>query len=130
MPYGLGIGCGFQTSYSSPQTVLSRADVPLGMAVMFLVQQIGGSVFSTVGQNSFYSQFVDSLSLESLTLTPKLSSMPVLLLYAASSPKRAEHCCQRVQSRFYPSVHLDCHAQRLHDLRRVGCGMEEHEGEG
>jgi hypothetical protein len=60
--YGIGIGSGFQTSHLGPQNVLPRADVPLGMALMFFMQQLGGSVFLSVGQNIFSSQLVDSLS--------------------------------------------------------------------
>lgn len=60
--YGFGIGCGFQTSTLVPQNVLPGTDVPLGMALMFFMQQLGGSVFLSVGQNIFSSQLVDSLS--------------------------------------------------------------------
>jgi hypothetical protein len=60
--YGIGIGSGFQTSHLGPQTVLPRTDVPLGMALMFFMQQFGGSVFLSVGQNIFSSQLIDSLS--------------------------------------------------------------------
>ena len=60
--YGLGIGSGFQISNLAPQNVLPRADVPLGMALMFFMQQLGGSVFLSVGQNIFSSQLVDNLS--------------------------------------------------------------------
>ena len=60
--YGLGIGFGFQTSTLAAQNVLPRADVPLGLALMFFMQQLGGSVFLSVGQNIFSSKLVDSLS--------------------------------------------------------------------
>ena len=60
--YGLGIGCGFQTSNLPAQNVLPRADVPLSMALMFFMQQLGGSVFLAVSQNIFSSRLVDSLS--------------------------------------------------------------------
>ena len=60
--YGFGTGAGFQTATLGPQTVLPRADVPLGMALMFFMQQLGGSVFISVGQNILSSQLVDSLS--------------------------------------------------------------------
>ena len=60
--YGFGIGCGFQTSTLVAQNVLPRADVPLGMALMFFMQQLGGSVFLAVSQNIFSSRLVDSLS--------------------------------------------------------------------
>ena len=60
--YGFGIGCGFQTSNLAPQNVLPRADVPLGMALVFFMQQLGGSVFLAVSQNIFSSRLVNSLS--------------------------------------------------------------------
>ena len=60
--YGFGIGCGFQTSNLAAQNVLPRADVPLGLALMFFMQQLGGSVFLAVSQNIFSSRLVDSLS--------------------------------------------------------------------
>ncbi|KAG8527918.1 uncharacterized protein KY384_006834 [Bacidia gigantensis] len=60
--YGLGIGCGFQTSNLAAQNVLPRADVPLGTALMFFMQQLGGSIFLAVGQNIFSSKLVDNLS--------------------------------------------------------------------
>ena len=60
--YGLGIGCGFQTSNLPAQNVLPRADVPLSLALMFFMQQLGGSVMLAVSQNIFSSRLVDSLS--------------------------------------------------------------------
>ena len=60
--YGVGLGSGFQTSNLAPQTVLSRADVPLGMALMFFMQQLGGAVFLSVGQTIFASQLVGNLA--------------------------------------------------------------------
>ena len=60
--YGFGIGCGFQTSNLPAQNVLPRADVPLGMALMFFMQQLGGSIFLAVSQNIFSSKLVHSLS--------------------------------------------------------------------
>ncbi|KAF1981793.1 azole resistance protein [Aulographum hederae CBS 113979] len=60
--FGIGIGIGFQTSTLAPQNVLPRGDVPLGMALMFFMQQLGGSVFLSVGQNIFSNQLVQSLS--------------------------------------------------------------------
>lgn len=60
--YGIGLGMGFQTSNLIPQSVLPRADVPIGMALMFSMQQLGGSVFLSVGQNIFSNHLVNSLS--------------------------------------------------------------------
>ncbi|KAK5100731.1 hypothetical protein LTR70_001368 [Exophiala xenobiotica] len=53
--YGIGISYGFQTSNLVPQNMLAHADVPLGMALMFSMQQLGSSVFLPVGQNLFSS---------------------------------------------------------------------------
>lgn len=60
--FGFGIGLGFQASTLAAQTVLPRADVPLGLALMFFMQQLGGSVFLSVGQNVFSTKLVDRLS--------------------------------------------------------------------
>jgi MFS family permease len=60
--YGVGIGCGFQQSNLAAQTVLKRVDVPLGMALMFFMQQLGGAVFLSVSQNLFTNNLVNRLS--------------------------------------------------------------------
>ncbi|KAF2125340.1 MFS general substrate transporter [Dothidotthia symphoricarpi CBS 119687] len=60
--YGIGLGCGMQTSTLVVQTVLPRGDVPIGMALMFFMQQLGGAIFIAVGQNIFASELVDRLS--------------------------------------------------------------------
>jgi len=60
--FGFGLGCGFQTSTLAPQTVLPRADVPIGMAMMFFMQQLGGSIFLSVSQNLFSSKLVERLT--------------------------------------------------------------------
>ncbi|KAF2664245.1 putative aflatoxin efflux pump [Microthyrium microscopicum] len=60
--FGLGIGFGFQNSNLAAQNVLPRKDVPLGMALMFFMQQIGGSIFLSVAQNIFSTKLVNKLS--------------------------------------------------------------------
>jgi hypothetical protein len=60
--YGIGIGAGFQTSTLAAQTVLPRTDVSIGVGLMFFMQQLGGSVFLSVGQNLFTQSLVDKLS--------------------------------------------------------------------
>lgn len=60
--YGFGIGFGFQNANLPAQNVLPRADVPLGMAMMFFMQQIGGAVFLAVSQNIFSNTLLQSLS--------------------------------------------------------------------
>ncbi len=60
--YGLGLGIGFQTCTLPPQRVLARADVPIGMALVFFMQQLGGSIFLSVSQNIFSNELGDRLS--------------------------------------------------------------------
>jgi MFS family permease len=60
--YGFGVGAGFQTSTLPSQYVLPRVDVPIGLALMFFMQQLGGSVFLAVSQNVFSSSLVHTLS--------------------------------------------------------------------
>lgn len=60
--FGFGVGLGFQASNLTAQTVLPRADVPLGIALVFFMQQLGGSVFLAVAQNIFSSRLVNRLS--------------------------------------------------------------------
>ncbi|ETI28885.1 hypothetical protein G647_01337 [Cladophialophora carrionii CBS 160.54] len=60
--YGFGVGSGFQNSVLPVQYVLPRADVPIGLALTFFMQQLGGSVFLAVSQNVFSSSLVGNLS--------------------------------------------------------------------
>lgn len=60
--YGLGVGAGAQSASMAAQTVLPREDVPLGTAMNFFVQQLGGAVFVPVGQNLFSTALVKRLS--------------------------------------------------------------------
>lgn len=60
--YGLGIGCGFQVAPLAVQTVLARADVPIGLSLMFFTQQLGGAIFLSVGQNIFTTHLTEKLS--------------------------------------------------------------------
>jgi hypothetical protein len=59
--YGIGVGAGAQSANLAAQTVLPREDVPLGTAMMFFVQQLGGAIFLPVGQNLFSSSLVKRL---------------------------------------------------------------------
>jgi len=60
--YGLGVGCGFQMSTLAAQAVLPRIDVPIGLALMFFMQQLGGSIFLSISQNVFSNTLVHRLS--------------------------------------------------------------------
>jgi hypothetical protein len=60
--FGFGVGSGFQISILPSQYVLPRVDVPIGLALTFFTQQLGGAVFLAVSQNVFSSSLVASLS--------------------------------------------------------------------
>lgn len=60
--FGFGLGLGIQQGIVTAQTVLSRQDVPMGISLMFLVQQLGGAVFISVGENILTTQLVRGLS--------------------------------------------------------------------
>ncbi|KAL4959568.1 MDR family MFS transporter [Aspergillus stella-maris] len=60
--FGFGVGCGFQTSNLAAQTVLPRKDVPIGMSLMFLCQQLGGAVFLAVDQNLLSTNLIHRLA--------------------------------------------------------------------
>ncbi|PWN46922.1 MFS general substrate transporter [Violaceomyces palustris] len=60
--YGLGLGIGMQVPSLAAQTVLERGDVPIGVALMFFSQQIGGSVGISIGQNVFSRRLFEKLA--------------------------------------------------------------------
>ncbi|KAK2809890.1 hypothetical protein FQN49_008582 [Arthroderma sp. PD_2] len=43
------------------QTVLSKADVPIGSSLIFFAQQLGGTVFIAVAQNIFTNKLTSGL---------------------------------------------------------------------
>lgn len=59
---GFGLGCGMQTSGLAIQTVLPAEDVSTGIAINFFVQQLGGAVFTSVGQAILTNVLVFQLS--------------------------------------------------------------------
>jgi hypothetical protein len=59
--YGFGLGCTFQTPNLAVQTVLQHKDVPVGTALMFFGQLLGGAIFISVGQNVLNNQLLERL---------------------------------------------------------------------
>ena len=47
---GFGLGLGIQNAGLVVQRILPPSDIPIGIALMFFLQQLGGSIFTTVGQ--------------------------------------------------------------------------------
>jgi MFS family permease len=60
--FGVGLGCGGQQASLAMQKALPKKDVSLGLALGFLMQQLGGAVFLSVCQNVFATKLVDRLS--------------------------------------------------------------------
>ena len=59
---GFGIGLGMQQPNIAAQTVLEKKDTPVGVALMFFGQSLGGSIFITVGQNILGNRLVKRLT--------------------------------------------------------------------
>lgn len=59
--WGLGLGLGMQQPSVAAQTVLARNDVPIGTAMMFFAQTLGGSVFVSVANNVFVNKLAQGL---------------------------------------------------------------------
>ncbi|KAI9877355.1 MAG: hypothetical protein M1830_004161 [Pleopsidium flavum] len=59
---GLGLGLGMQQAGMAAQTVLSKQDIPIGTALMFFAQSLGGAIFVSIGQNVFTNRLVSGLA--------------------------------------------------------------------
>ncbi|KAN0122913.1 MFS general substrate transporter [Hyaloscypha variabilis] len=60
--YGFGLGLGMQQAGMAAQTCLDKKDVMTGIALMFFMQGLGGSIFISVGQLVFMHSLVSHLS--------------------------------------------------------------------
>jgi hypothetical protein len=60
--FGLGLGSCMQQANLAAQAILPRADVPIGMSLMFFGQQLGGTIFVSVMENVFTHKLVSGLS--------------------------------------------------------------------
>ncbi|KAI9841123.1 MAG: hypothetical protein M1838_003698 [Thelocarpon superellum] len=70
--FGFGLGLGMQQASTAAQAVLSRADIPTGVSLMFFGQTLGGSVFLSVAQNIFLNRLTSGLAPLAKTLSPAL----------------------------------------------------------
>jgi MFS family permease len=59
---GFGIGLSMQQPSMAAQTVLPKIDVPTGVSLVFFGQQLGGTVFVSVGQNILSSRLISGLA--------------------------------------------------------------------
>ncbi|KAI0434080.1 major facilitator superfamily domain-containing protein [Xylaria sp. FL1042] len=59
---GLGLGFGIQASNIATRAVLPMPDVPTGLAIIFFFQQLGGAIFTSVGQSLLSTFLVENLN--------------------------------------------------------------------
>ncbi|KAI2606692.1 MFS general substrate transporter [Hypoxylon sp. NC1633] len=55
---GFGLGTGMQSAGLAAQAVLPKPDIPTGVSITFFCQQLGGAIFTSVGQNLLSSYMV------------------------------------------------------------------------
>lgn len=60
--FGFGVGVGFQQPNVAAQTVLPRADVPTGIAVIFFALGLGATVSVAIGQSILDNRLISGLS--------------------------------------------------------------------
>ncbi|KAI0193806.1 major facilitator superfamily domain-containing protein [Astrocystis sublimbata] len=83
---GFGLGLGLQASSLAAQAVLPTPDVPIGIAIMFFAQQLGGGIFSSVGQNLLSTYLVSHLHITGLT-ADQITNQGVTELLMSVAPK-------------------------------------------
>lgn len=59
--FGLGVGLGFQQGPITAQAVLPLDDVPVGTALIILMQVLGGAIFVAVAQNVFTNRLLTNV---------------------------------------------------------------------
>jgi MFS family permease len=59
---GFGVGFGIQTASLAVQTTLPKPDIPTGIAITFFAQQLGGAIFTSVGQTILSDLLVRKLN--------------------------------------------------------------------
>ncbi|KAK4226354.1 major facilitator superfamily domain-containing protein [Podospora fimiseda] len=100
---GFGLGFGMQTSGLAIQAVLGKGDLPIGIAINMFVQQLGGAVFTSVGQTILTNLLVSQLSgIEGFNPKDIVQEGATLILEDASPELRAriigayEYACRHV----------------------------------
>lgn len=112
---GAGLGAGFQVPQAAVQTVLAQEDIPVGSSALIFFQNLGGSIFISVGQ----SVFQNSLSTALKQLAPTVN--PAVVFSAGATG--LEQALKAVgQGSAYQAV-LDAYNRGLQDTFRVSLGL-------
>ncbi|KAJ2972132.1 hypothetical protein NUW58_g9247 [Xylaria curta] len=93
---GFGLGLGLQASSLAAQAVLPIPDVPIGIAIMFFAQQLGGGIFTSVGQNLLSTYLVSHLSIPGLS-TDQITSEGATDLVSSVAPEFRDEDHQEAQ---------------------------------
>lgn len=83
---GFGLGLGMQAASLAAQAVLPLPDVPIGIAIMFFAQQLGGGIFTSVGQNLLSTYLVSNLHIPGLS-TDQITSEGATELVSSVAPE-------------------------------------------
>ncbi|KAE8385182.1 major facilitator superfamily transporter [Aspergillus alliaceus] len=81
--YGAGIGTGFQLAIVASQDVLSLEDVPVGTALVTFFLTLGGSIFTSVGENVFMNKLISSIA----QVAPEID--PLLVIHSGARDLRS-----------------------------------------
>ncbi|KAK6833297.1 hypothetical protein PG987_007991 [Apiospora arundinis] len=112
---GAGLGAGFQIPQAAVQTVLDQKDIPVGSSALIFFQNLGGSIFVSVGQSVFQNGLSKALAELAPTVDPAL-----IFSTGATGLKQA---LEKVgQSGAWPSVLL-AYTRGLQDAFKVGMGL-------
>ncbi|OQO07556.1 hypothetical protein B0A48_07253 [Cryoendolithus antarcticus] len=72
--FGIGVGMGMQQTLIAVQTVLPKADVPIGTAIAMFSQTLGGALFISVAQNVFTNSLLKNV----IAAAPGLDTAKIL----------------------------------------------------
>lgn len=69
---GAGLGAGFQVPQAAVQTVLAQEDIPIGSSALIFFQNLGSTIFLSVGQSVFQNSLTAALVKKAPTVNPSL----------------------------------------------------------
>ncbi|KAK8001563.1 hypothetical protein PG991_013785 [Apiospora marii] len=112
---GAGMGAGFQIPQAAVQTVLAQADIPVGSSALIFFQNLGGSLFVSVGQAVFQNGLAAGLR----ELAPAVDAGLVFATGATGLKQALENAGQAGQ---WPAVLL-AYTRGLQDAFKVAMGL-------
>lgn len=112
---GAGLGAGFQVPQVAVQTVLAQEDIPVGSSALIFFQNLGGSIFVSVGQSVFQNSLSNALEQLAPTVNPSV-------VFSAGATGLQQALKAVGQSSAYQAV-LDAYNRGLQDVFRVSLGL-------